>query len=65
MENFDVIMQSIGSVGFPITITLIMLATINRMNESHKNELSDLQKAIENNTLAITRLMDKMGANED
>ena len=33
---------------------------MNRLNERHKEEMNDFKKAIDNNTIALTRLCDKL-----
>lgn len=58
MENYNTIITSISTVGFPIVITLIMIYVVYIMNKNHKDETNELRKSIENNTLAITQLIE-------
>lgn len=58
MENYNAIISSISTVGFPIVITLIMIYVVYIMNKNHKDETNELRKSIENNTLAITQLIE-------
>lgn len=58
MENFNLIMQAISTVGFPIVICLIMIYILYQTEENHKKEMSEMMKALENNTIAINHLTD-------
>ena len=49
--DFNTLIQAIGSVGFPIVITLVLLWYM-------KGELSELRKTVENNTLMMQKLID-------
>lgn len=57
----------IGSVGFPIVMCLIMFKymeqiqadnkeTIEKLNESHKQEVDALKESLNNNTTVLTEL---------
>lgn len=58
MENFNVIITAISSVGFPIVIALIMIYIVYLTNKNHKAEIDELRTSIENNTTAITQLIE-------
>lgn len=58
MENYNIIIQSITTVGFPIVTSLIMMYLVYTQNKMHKEEMSELVKALENNTIAISHLAD-------
>ena len=58
MENFNLILQAISTVGFPIVICLIMIYILYQTEENHKKEMSEMMKALENNTIAINHLTD-------
>lgn len=62
----DVIVQLIGSLGFPIAIAVYLIYYNNKLNEMHKEEMDTLKDALINNTLAIQRLTDIItgGGNE-
>lgn len=55
--DFNVIIQTISTVGFPIAMCLILMWYINKTNEEHKAEMDKMSDALENNTLALTRLV--------
>lgn len=72
------IVQIISTVGFPIVACLLLGWYVKYQTDSYRSEVQDLQKdhreevqrmteAINNNTLALTKLcerMDKEGLNE-
>ena len=62
MEQFNMVIQAISTVGFPIVVCLIMIYMVYKMNETHKAETTELRKVIENNTLSITKLYEKIDA---
>lgn len=55
------IVQLISSLGFPIACCVAMFWQNNRLNESHKEETTKLNEAINNNTIALNYLIDKIG----
>lgn len=54
------IVSVISTVGFPITLTLILLWYIYDSNNKHKEEIDKMSEALNNNTIALTKLLDKM-----
>ena len=59
--DYAVIMQTIGSLGFPIAMCLAMFFYMITQNELHKTEIDRITEALNNNTIALNRLHDKMG----
>lgn len=57
----NAIMQLISSLGFPIACCIAMFWQNNKLNESHKAEVSKLNEAINNNTIALNHIIDKLG----
>lgn len=55
------IVQIISSLGFPIACCIAMFWQNNKLNESHKAEVSKLNEAINNNTIALNHIIDKLG----
>ena len=62
-DNMDIstIVQLISSLGFPIACCIAMFWQNNKLNESHKEEVSKLNEAINNNTIALNHIIDKLG----
>ena len=58
MEAGNFIINSIGAVGFPIVMCLIIFWYLNEERKSHKEEMATLSKTIEENTKAILELQD-------
>nr|DAM91084.1 MAG TPA: YvrJ protein family protein [Caudoviricetes sp.] len=61
----NVIVQLISSLGFPIACCIAMFWQNNKLNENHKEETTKLNEAINNNTIALNRLIDKLGGTSD
>lgn len=55
------VVSVISSVGFPITMALILLWYIYDSNNKHKEEIDKMSEALNNNTIAITKLLDTIG----
>lgn len=58
MDVYNAIIQSISVVGFPIVVSLIMMYVVYNQNKNHKEEMNELRKSIENNTIAVNHLVD-------
>ena len=56
MENMDLIMQAIGTIGFPIVMTLIMFYFLNKEQENHKAEMNELKDVIAGNNEVLAQL---------
>ena len=59
------IVQVISSLGFPIAVCLICFWYINTLEETHRNEVQKLTDALNNNTLIMQKLCDKMGVEKE
>lgn len=55
--DYNVVIQTISSVGFPISMCLLMYYQLNKSAELHKAEIDELKKAIDNNTVAVQQLI--------
>lgn len=56
------ILQLISTVGFPIAMCIYLLFYIKSFDEKYCQQLTNMSKAIENNTLVITKLASKLDA---
>lgn len=61
----DNVLQAISTVGFPIALTLILLWYIYDSSNKHKEEIDKMSEALNNNTLALTKLLDRMERDKD
>lgn len=62
--DFTTVVQAIANVGFPIAVALMCFWYIKSSAEAHKQEIDKLSEAVNNNTLALQKLYDKLGAND-
>lgn len=62
--DINAITTLITSVGFPIVVCLICFWYIKNMTAEHKNEVSKLTEAIQNNTIVMQKVVDKIGGVE-
>ena len=58
------IVQIIGSLGFPIAACIAVFWYLMRESENHKAEVGKLSEALQNNTLALTKLCDELEKEE-
>lgn len=52
--------QIITNLGFPIAVCCILFWYVYKMQQKHKEEIDALTQAIENNTIALTKLESKL-----
>ena len=50
----------ISTLGFPISMCLIMCYYINKINDAHKEESDKFADALNNNTVVLQKLCDKL-----
>ena len=55
--DISAITQLISTIGFPIAMCIYLLVYIRSFDEKYCEKLDNMAKAIENNTLVITKLM--------
>lgn len=60
----NTIIQVVGSLGFPIVMCGCLFWRMIKSDEQHKSEMDKLSEALNNNTLAITKLSDKLNKEE-
>lgn len=53
----------VGTLGFPIVMCLMFFKYIKQMTEQHAREVKELSEAVNNNTLVMQQLIDKLEAN--
>ena len=73
--EFNTIITAIGSLGFPIVACCAMAYFFARVNDNYRNDIKELEKghademakmteAVNNNTLVIQKLIERMGKDE-
>ena len=60
----DSIIDVIQKLGFPIACVIALFWQNNKMSEQHKEELKQITDALNNNTIALTKLEEKIGGIE-
>ena len=58
--SVDSIITIISQFGFPILVCLICFWYIYYTNKSHKEEINKLTDAVNNNTIVMNKLIDKL-----
>lgn len=58
MDN--TVFSLIGSLGFPIIMCLLLYKQQIETVKSHHDEMDEMRKSIDNNTLIVQKLLDKM-----
>ena len=58
--TFEIILSWIKDVGFPIAMVLLLMWYIYKSTQQHKEEVTELRKALDNNTLAIQKMSDRL-----
>lgn len=59
--DYTAVAQLIGSLGFPIVACVMLYMRMEKQDENHKAEVSELTKAIQNNTIVMQKLVDRLG----
>ena len=63
--SVDDIVTLISGVGFPIVCCLIMFWITYKLNQSFKDEVAILTATLNENTIALTKILDKLEAIEN
>ena len=56
----NTIIQVVGNLGFPIVMCGALFWRMIKSDEQHKQEMDKLSEALNNNTIAITKLSDNL-----
>ena len=60
----NALVQIISNLGFPIAMCSALFWYINKQTELHKEEMHELKQSIDNNTLVITKLYERLTDHE-
>lgn len=58
--DISTITSLVGSLGFPIVCCVAMFSMLNKERDTHKEEMDKLSATINNNTVALQALADKL-----
>lgn len=62
--DFQEVVQLVGSLGFPIVMCLMMYYRMDKQDEVHKQEMDKITESLNNNTIALTKLTERLGGEE-
>lgn len=63
--DMSVITSLISNFGFPIFAFILIFYYMVKEKEAHKEEMAKVTEALNNNTIALNKLSDKMGVDTD
>lgn len=58
--EIDAMSTLVSTVGFPIAMCIFLVIIVYSMNKNHKDEMNDVKEALNQNTLVIQKLTDKL-----
>lgn len=56
------IVQVVSNVGFPIAMSILLMFYMRENDQKHDEEVKNLREAIENNTIVMNKLIDKISS---
>ena len=59
--DYNVLAQLVGTLGFPIVCCGALFWRMNKTDDQHKAEMLKFNEALNNNTVALTKLTEKLG----
>ena len=59
--DLNALTTAIGSLGFPIIMCLLLYDRMGKQDTQHKEEMLKITESLNNNTLALHKLTDKLG----
>lgn len=63
--EIDVIVSAISSVGFPIVMCGALFWQLRKSDTDHKETVGKLTESINNNTIVMTRLVERLGGDDN
>ena len=63
--DVNTVMQLVTTLGFPIVCCIALFCRMIKSDENHKAEMDKLSEALNNNTLAINKLNERLNHGED
>lgn len=61
MEFMEIFSSFISTLGFPIVVCAVLFWYINKQEERHKAEIDKMTTALDNNTQALDKILNKIG----
>lgn len=63
--DWNAVIQLISTLGFPIVCCTALFWYMVKQRDLHKEEINELKKSIDNNTIILTRLYEKLGGSNE
>jgi hypothetical protein len=63
VELGNAVIQWISAVGFPIVMCLILIKYLQGIEQTYQEELKELRKSIDANTITLTKLAERLFKN--
>lgn len=60
LMDIDIVSQVVANLGFPIACVIVMFVMWNKEREDHKTEADKWVQAINNNTLVMEKLLERL-----
>lgn len=61
--EMDNIVQIITQLGFPVAMCLLLFWYITKKDEAYREEMNKMSEAVNNNTIVMQKLIDRLGGN--
>lgn len=61
--DYNVIIQTISSVGFPIVACILLFLQMEKQDARHDEEVRKITESLNNNTIALTKLSERLTNN--
>ena len=58
--DFNQIISSIANLGFPCILCVLMFWKMDKQDENYRNVMQNMERTIQDNTLAITKFIEKV-----
>lgn len=63
--DWNAVIQLISTLGFPIVCCIALFWYMVKQRDLHKEEINELKKSIDNNTIILSRLYEKLGGSNE
>lgn len=63
--DYNTLIECVTQFGYPIVLSAVLLYIMEKNNERHREEMEKVTEALNNNTLAVTRLAMKLGDKDE
>ena len=58
--DFNQIISSIANIGFPAALCVLMFCKMDKQEENYRDVMQNMERTIQDNTLAITKFIEKV-----